>query len=375
MAARFAAVVAVAAVAAAVASTHVAPATGAATETFVVAMGDSYISGEAGRWAGNSLDERRSRGGTDRAWVGRSRGWYDRSVVYLDGSDADGCHRADVADIHVADIPGATSVNLACSGAATADVVDRPQKGRPAQVDQLAQVAAAGDVALVVLSIGGNDLGFGDIILACTRAWFTSPSWWEDHCRDEQQQAVDAKMTGAMAGVAEAVAAVRETLDAAGDDYRLVLRSYPSPVPRASELRYRESGWSRWVRGGCPFWDEDADWARDSLAPQIADGLRQVAVASGVEFLDLVDLLEGREVCARSARHVTDAPDGAIHEWVRWLNTGLLQGDAQESLHPNAFGQRAAGACIAAMAASPPGHYACANVAGAGPETVNLTAA
>ncbi|CAM5555798.1 hypothetical protein STANM309S_05070 [Streptomyces tanashiensis] len=50
-----------------------APGTG---PTAVVAIGDSYISGEAGRWQGNSLTNSGSRNGTDRAWTGSA---YDPS--------------------------------------------------------------------------------------------------------------------------------------------------------------------------------------------------------------------------------------------------------------------------------------------------------
>lgn len=48
--------------------------------TAVVSMGDSYISGEGGRWKGNSLTNSANRTGTDRAWVSGSS--YDPAKVY-----------------------------------------------------------------------------------------------------------------------------------------------------------------------------------------------------------------------------------------------------------------------------------------------------
>ncbi len=69
--------------------------------TAAVSMGDSYISGEAGRWQGNSIDAAGSRDGTDRAWTGTG---YDLSRVYLPPSDSDGCHRSDVAEIESASL-------------------------------------------------------------------------------------------------------------------------------------------------------------------------------------------------------------------------------------------------------------------------------
>ncbi|NUK82594.1 hypothetical protein HRW23_35690, partial [Streptomyces lunaelactis] len=63
--------------------------------TAVVSLGDSYISGEAGRWKGNSLTNTGSRNGTDRGWVSGST--YDPGKVY--GTTAGGCHRSDSAEV------------------------------------------------------------------------------------------------------------------------------------------------------------------------------------------------------------------------------------------------------------------------------------
>ena len=343
--------------------------------TAIVSLGDSYISGEAGRWDGNSANNDGSRDGTDRAWNGSG---YDVGSVYVDGTDADGCHRSDVADIHSTGLAVDASINLACSGAQTANVVSggTAQNGHAPQVDQLAAVAATHDVEMVVLSIGGNDLGFADIIISCTVDWFTSPWWWKNTCAGDEQPNVDARMPAAMAGVATSIDDIRSTLSAAGQapgSYRLVLRSYPSPIPRASENRYPESGWSRWDDGGCPFWNSDSNWARDSLVPQISDNLRAVAANKGVEFLDMQDALQGREVCSTQRSHVTSSPNGAQHEWVRWLNTGYNQGEAQESLHPNAFGQRAAGRCLGLLAGLPSGDYTCTPTAGGSPNDMAVS--
>jgi hypothetical protein len=60
-------VVVVAVVAAALAvpaSAHAGP---NSSHTAIVSLGDSYMSGEAGRWQGNSINPARNRDGTDRA--------------------------------------------------------------------------------------------------------------------------------------------------------------------------------------------------------------------------------------------------------------------------------------------------------------------
>ncbi|WP_411077848.1 GDSL-type esterase/lipase family protein [Streptomyces sp. cmx-10-25] len=343
--------------------------------TAVVAMGDSYISGEAGRWQGNGLSDSGSRYGTDRAWTGSG---YDPSRVY--GSTAGGCHRSDTSEVRSAGPIAASLINLACSGATTGNVFrasrgGQPYKGEAPQADQLAAVAASHDVELIALSVGGNDLGFADIITACA----TDHIVWYSYCHDDQQAVVDARIDGVMADVGKAVDEIRAVMSGAGygaSDYRIVLQSYPSPLPRAAENRYAESGWSRTNTGGCPFWDADANWARDSLVPRLADRLRQVAVAKGAQFLDLRDALQGREVCARASRQATASlpPSAATSEWARWIDSRSTQGLVQESMHPNAYGQQALGRCLALIHAVPTGHRACRNTAGAGVPGMYLTA-
>ena len=225
---------------------------------------------------------------------------------------------------------------------------------------------------MIVLSIGGNDLGFADIIIDCTIEYNTSPSWWKNTCNGEQQVNVDNRMPAAMAGVAKAIDEIRAVMTAAGQDdssYRLVLQSYPSPIPRGSEFRYSESGWSRTNTGGCPFWNVDATWARDSLVPQISANLESVATQKGVEFLDMSNSLDGREVCSVHTSQGSSATSG---EWGRFLVTGLTQGEAQESMHPNAHGQVANGTCLGLKFTTGGGAHDCLNIAGAGPEVMTL---
>ena len=53
-------------------------------------------------------------------------------------------------------------------------------------------------------------------------------------------------------------------------------------------------------------------------------------------------------------------------EWVRWINTGITEGDAQESAHPNAYGQKAIGKCLQLIygKASTSGNWSCYNTPG-----------
>src|SRR5436190_19037979 len=71
----------------------------------IVAMGDSFISGEGGRWLGNGSEPLGTRSGTDRAAFdcGAIGCEYDAARVY-GASEANGCHRSDLAPIESAPI-------------------------------------------------------------------------------------------------------------------------------------------------------------------------------------------------------------------------------------------------------------------------------
>lgn len=365
--ARFAALAAIAAaVFGVVPSAHAGP---TSSTTAIVALGDSFTSGEGGRWNGNSLNVLGTRDGTDRA-ASCTLGIfcsYDAHRVY--GSSYDnGCHRSDVAPIRSATIAVSQKINLACSGAQTKHIWRASQggqtfKGEAPQADQLLPIAQQKNVKLILLNISANDLGFTDHVINCTVAWTLGFT-----CHDAEQASIVAGLPAAAAGLRKSVDEIRAAMASAGystSQYRLVMQGYASPIPRGADIRY--SGADRLTIGGCPFNDSDADWAKNTATPTIVDNMRTVAQQKGVQFLDVRDVLNGHEVCNRSSSLVTGSgPDSTRHEWVRWLNSGCCQGDAQESLHPNAFGQRAMGRCITLIYAQPSGNYGCRNTPGQG---------
>ena len=85
----------------------------------VVSVGDSYISGEAGRWAGNTNG---SSNNTDAGGSG----------AYNDAGSSEAiarCHRSTAAEIHIGG--GIASKNLACSGAKIGDRRRQRLQARP----------------------------------------------------------------------------------------------------------------------------------------------------------------------------------------------------------------------------------------------------
>jgi hypothetical protein len=346
--------------------------------TAIVSLGDSFISGEAGRWNGNSLNIFGTRDGTDRAarcTLGIFCS-YDATRVY-GSSYSNGCHRSDVATIKSAGISVSEKINLACSGARSVHIWRASQggqsfKGEAPQADQLLTVAQQKNVKLVVLTILANDVSFSDHVINCTVDWILGLG----PCNQAQQAQLQAELPAAKDGLRKSIDEVRAVMAAAGyspSQWKFVVAGYASPVPAAANVRY--SGSDRWWTGGCPFYDADFDWAKNVAAPLMIDGMRAVAAEKGVQFLDVRDSLNGHEVCHRNSSLVgSGGPNSVTHEWVRWVNRGCCQGDAQESVHPNAFGQRAIGRCVTLIYAKPTGNWTCNNTPGQNYNAMTLSA-
>lgn len=335
--------------------------------TAIVSLGDSFISGEGGRWLGNGSESGGTRSGTDRAAYACSS-WgcaYDPARVYGSSEEND-CHRSDLAPIESAPVAIEVRVNLACSGARLVNLwlVSRGGEahfGEQPQADQLAAVARRAEVRMVVVTAGANDVGFGNLVAGCALDWARSDEEVPTLCRDEAWAELRAALPLAERGLTRALRGVREALATASErpsDYRLVVMGYASPFPPGRLFRYPESGWSRLREGGCPVWNADADWAAGGAVGALATTMREAAASAGAEFLDLRHALDGHQLCDRRAALVgASGPSPLSAEWVRRLS--FLQGSARESLHPNAYGQRAIGACLGLLYAALRGDYEC----------------
>jgi lysophospholipase L1-like esterase len=344
----------------------------AARPTAIVAIGDSFISGEGGRWLGNGSEALGTRSGTDRAAFGcGALGCeYDAARVY-GASEADDCHRSDVAPIESAPIAVDLKVNLACSGAKARDLWPgdeggTPHFGEPPEADQLAEVAARDQVRMVVVTVGANDVGFGELVAECALDWARSPAGQPSTCHHEAEAQIRAALTRATRGVTAALHGVRRVMRADGylrSDYRLVAMGYASPFPEGRWFRYPEDGWSRLTEGGCPLWNADADWAADQATVDLGAALRDAAAATGAEYLDLTHAFDGHQLCDRRSQRVGAAgPSPLTAEWFRRLS--FTQGSTRESLHPNAYGQKVMGMCLGLFFGRPRGDYACADAPG-----------
>jgi GDSL-like Lipase/Acylhydrolase family len=332
----------------------------AQTPPTVVSMGDSAISGEAGRWAGNT---NQSSSKTDA--LGPS--------AYNDAGNAEaivGCHRSRSAEVHIGD--GVRSVNLACSGARTYTHTGDDGHFKPgldmaanSQVQALQTLAADNkNIKAVVVLIGANNYGFADIVQACVTDWLTSPSWWKNYCQDDsdiRSRFTASNITTITNQVRGAFNTIRDVMSDAGysdSQYEILAQTYSAPLPMANGMRYPETGFTRQTIGGCGTWNSDVNWARSTVVDTFNKTIRNaVAGMPNVSLLDMTNALLGRRLCENTVGLLEEkglaswTSAGAVNktEWVqqiRTLTTIFPPYQLQEDGHPNYWGQLALRNCF-----------------------------
>lgn len=335
---------------------------------WLVSVGDSYISGEAGRWAGNTNNGEAAHdaGGADTYWDNASN----------TGETIPRCHRSEVAQVHIG--RGVNSANLACSGAKTMTVPsDSSGRFKPGldfwtgsqgvgQARALQDFATTHNVKMVAVSIGGNDFNFGAIVQQCVQDFLASPTWWKDYCKDDAivvNTLAASNVATQRARIASAFGNIRTAMRNAGytdGSWTLLVSNYMSPLPAGAGFRYSESGYTRQNVGGCGFWNADADYANNTILPTINNAVSGAIADAGItnaKTLNLTTAFNGRRLCENTVGLLEEkgltswSNPGAVDktEWVNTIRTASATGNyyIQESLHPNHWGQKALANCLA----------------------------
>ncbi len=335
---------------------------------WVVSLGDSYISGEAGRWAGNSNSSSAS------VDAGGSAAYFDNATRTAEVINR--CHRSTAAEIHIGG--GVNSLNLACSGAKTgtftsSDGYFKPGidfynvGGNQGQALMLQNFAATHNVKMIQLSIGGNNFGFADIVQRCVTNFLTSPSWWKNYCNDDSAVTANftaTNITNQRNAITAAINNVKTAMANAGystTQYKIVVQTYPSPIPNGTGFRYGESGFSRQNTGGCGFWNADANWANGTALVNINNAVKGAATAANssgnVVVMDLAASFNGRRLCENTVNLMENTGKGNwtaagaadVTEWIsqiRTVSTVFGPYYVQESIHPNWWGEKAIRNCV-----------------------------
>jgi hypothetical protein len=332
---------------------------------YVASVGDSYISGEAGRWAGSS--------NTSSSYVDALGGtaYYDNATNTAE--QIPNCHRSKSAEVFIGG--GVNGVNFACSGAKTSTATGSDFKpgldfyssgSDQGQALMLQNFATTHNVKMIALSIGGNNFNFASVVQTCLTDWLTSPTWWKDYCNDDSSVTANftaANVAAQTTAIKNGILNIRQAMLNAGyadSAYKIVVQDYESPIPNGSGFRYGESGYTRQNTGGCGFWNNDANWANGTALPTINNAVKNAATATGltnIKVLELQSAFNGRRLCENTVGLLEEkgltswTQSGAVDntEWVnqiRTVSTVFGPYQVQESLHPNYWGQLALRNCV-----------------------------
>jgi len=333
---------------------------------WTVSVGDSYISGEAGRWAGNTNN---SSSNIDALG---SSAYNDNSSG--SGELIEGCHRSKSAEVYIGG--GVSGENLACSGAKTSSFstggLFKPgvdfynSGGHEGQALMLQHFAAGHNVKLVALAIGGNNFNFASIVQTCVEDWLLTPEWWPSYCSEESSVTNNfsasnvatqkAAITGAIRNIAQAMTSAGYS----SSQYSILVQDYPSPIPNGEGFRYSQSGYTRQEVGGCGFWNKDANYANSTMLPTIDSTVLGAASAAGlsnVKTMDLSSAFNGRRLCEKGVGLLEEKglsswrSSGAVDktEWINQIRTVSAifpPYQIQEDLHPNYWAQLALRNCL-----------------------------
>lgn len=197
-------------------------------------------------------------------------------------------------------------VDASCSGAYTVNIT-QPQ-GTPLGTNpaQLASVSAKDSV--VTVTIGGNDIGFGSILVACTTLSLTDP--FGSPCHKHYGN----RLATATAATAPKVAAALREIRAKAPKARVLLVGYPDILPN--------TGTGCWPR--VPIAHGDVPYLR---ATEVAANnmLATVAAAEHVTFVGTYRATIGHDAC--QSHDVKDVE-------------GLIPTSPAEPFHPNERGEQ-----------------------------------
>jgi hypothetical protein len=333
---------------------------------WTASLGDSYISGEAGRWAGNT-------NGSSSKIDALGAKAYDDNAAGTAELIA-GCHRSKSAEVYIGG--GVNGENLACSGAKTSSFTSEGKfkpgldfynsGGNEGQALMLQHFAATHNVKLVAISIGGNNFNFASIVQSCIEDFLLSPSWWPNYCNDDSSVTSNftpSNVATQKTAIKNAILNVAQAMTNAGyssSQYTILVQDYPSPIPNGSGFRYSQSGYTRQSTGGCGFWNADANYANSTMLPTIDGAVFGAASATGlsnVKTMELSSAFNGRRLCESgvglleevglSSWTNPEAPNKT--EWinqVRTITAILPPYEIQEDLHPNYWAQLALRNCL-----------------------------
>ncbi|MGW5117850.1 hypothetical protein ACWEQ8_20825 [Streptomyces noursei] len=405
-------------------------------QTWLVSFGDSF-QGEGSRHVGIPELPQDSPATllTHRLLIeGEQPGVYDPNMMAFSGlssdelyvgtyhtlSGAPGCHQALWSPARLATGGDLKTVQFGCSGATTHMVLtDTPGKGQINQFNEWWERNPGARPQVVDISIGGNDLDVSSILKWCIatdllevhdHSLLRAPGFrWLNKC-DPDGPLKDADNDAYHEVTQHLVEVVQKTMGlftqrkmTYGDDYRIVLKSYPQIFPpddayqpshptlwqetqnfldiagrlddlynnRDDLLRVADNAESvlvdllqliypRAVAGGFPVDAQSANYLR-RIGGNLNLAVKTAAYLAGVDFLDLTQAFAGHELGNKKAQFQKRGPDQIAADGgfvttgltpvsqLHWVNPLILTEGAQghqESFHPGFLGYLSIGSAM-----------------------------
>jgi lysophospholipase L1-like esterase len=253
----------------------------------LVAVGDSFMSGEG-------------------------------APSYLLGTNSrtNRCHRARTAHpFLVAAAEGYRLVSVACSGAVTANLTEQQEQydnGRQLDAVRRSDLhSAPAEVSVLLLGIGGNDAGFGEIVRSCLN---------EIDCA--------ARQSGWLQRLDEVERRLQETFElvaaARAPETRVLVMTYPQPFALDATC----------VAGLSPA---ERDFVLQSFLPRLNQVIRFQGQRLGFEVVEVEDAFVGARVC-----ETPTFEDSAMNVFTLANASGrpVSGGSVSGSFHPTPLGHQ-----------------------------------
>jgi hypothetical protein len=256
-------------------------------------------------------------GASAASWVGLGDSYAAGPLIPNQSLSPLGCLRSDHNFAHLsAAARGKTLTDVSCSGATTADMTASQSTDAGTNPPQFNALAAT--TSTVSLQIGGNDIGFTEILENCaTYNPFSHP------CKDRYDSGGNDQIAARIAATAPKVDAVLKGIRQRSPSAKILVVNYAAILP--------ETGSGCWPQ--VPFAYADVPYLR-AKEQQLNTMLATEAAANGATLVDDYSASIGKDACKSSG--------------TRWVEP-LVPATAAAPFHPNARGE--AGVAVVVTAA------------------------
>ncbi|MGE5292301.1 MAG: SGNH/GDSL hydrolase family protein [Micromonosporaceae bacterium] len=200
--------------------------------------------------------------------------------------------------------------DVSCQGADTTNMAG--SEGVPLGTNPPQFNALKSGTSLVTIQIGGNDIGFADIVTSCAELSFTNP--FSSPCKNKYTSGGIDHLAAAVSNAAPKVAAVLKGIHTRSPSARVLLVGYPVILPASGN--------------GCwplvPIAYGDVPYLR-GIEIKLNQMLAKQAAANNATFVDTYTSSVGHDVCRLPG--------------TKWVE-GLVPTAPAAPFHPNASGEK-----------------------------------